>query len=55
MIYFNTGLAKDMISAPGFKNKVKYLIKPPGWIHTGEHKTAKIIRSNYISAQNSLV
>ena len=56
-VYFGdiTGLAKDMISAPGFKNKVKYLIMPPGWIHTGEHKTAKIIRSNYISAQNSLV
>ena len=46
-------LAKDIMIAPGFINKVKYLIMPPGWSHTGEHKTAKIIRNNYLSAQST--
>ena len=38
-------LAKDVAKAPGIKNKVLYLIMPPGWSHTGDHKTARIIRN----------
>ena len=34
-------LAKDVWHAPGIKNKFLYLIMPPGWSHTGEHKTAR--------------
>ncbi len=37
-------LAKDVAKAPGIKNKFLYLVKPPGWSHTGEHKTARMIR-----------
>ena len=47
-------LWKDIRHAPGFKNKLLYLIKPPGWSHTGEHKTAKIARQQYIEAHNTL-
>jgi sterol desaturase/sphingolipid hydroxylase (fatty acid hydroxylase superfamily) len=37
-------LAKDVVKAPGIKNKFLYLVKPPGWSHTGDHKTARVIR-----------
>ncbi len=30
-------LGKDIWGAPGIVNKIKYLIMPPGWSHTGEH------------------
>ncbi len=30
-------LFKDVWKAPGFMNKLKYLFKPPGWSHTGNH------------------
>ncbi|WP_276371857.1 sterol desaturase family protein [Chryseolinea sp. H1M3-3] len=41
-------LVKDVIRAPGIKNKFLYLIMPPGWDHTGNHKLAKDIRQQYI-------
>lgn len=34
-------LAIDIKNAPGIKNKFLYIIMPPGWSHTGDHKTAK--------------
>jgi sterol desaturase/sphingolipid hydroxylase (fatty acid hydroxylase superfamily) len=40
-------LAKDVARAPGLKNKFLYLVMPPGWSHTGDHKTAKKIRREY--------
>jgi sterol desaturase/sphingolipid hydroxylase (fatty acid hydroxylase superfamily) len=42
-VYFGeiSFLARDVWAAPGIKNKILYLlIKPPGWSHTGTHKTA---------------
>ena len=30
-------LAKDMLKAPGWANKLKYPFMPPGWSHTGDH------------------
>src|SRR3546814_9372113 len=41
-------LARDVYKAPGLKNKFLYLIMPPGWNHTGHHKTAKIVRKEYL-------
>lgn len=41
-------LFRDIKNAPGIKNKFLYLIMPPGWSHTGEHKTAKVIRKEYL-------
>jgi len=40
-------LAKDVYRAPGLKNKLLYLIMPPGWSHTGDYKTASKIRRAY--------
>ena len=37
-------LFKDVAKAPGVMNKVKYLVMPPGWSHTGEHRTAKNLK-----------
>ncbi len=41
-------LWKDVRRAPGLKNKLLYLIMPPGWSHTGEHKTAKMAREKFL-------
>ena len=40
-------LAKDVHRAPGLKNKLLYIIMPPGWSHTGDHKTAKKVRAEH--------
>lgn len=37
-------LARDVWNAPGFKNKFLYIFMPPGWNHTGEHKTAATLK-----------
>lgn len=52
-VYFGeiTALAKDVWKAPGILNKLKYILMPPGWHHTGEHQTAKIVRNRYLQAQ----
>ncbi len=42
-------LFKDVAKAPGLKNKLLYIIMPPGWSHTGEHQTAKLVRGQYLS------
>lgn len=56
-VYFGEiiALVKDVVSAPGFLNKVKYIVMPPGWHHEGKHQTAKLVRSNYFKtiASNS--
>jgi len=41
-------LIKDVSKAPGIKNKFLYIIMPPGWSHTGNHKTATKIRTDFI-------
>lgn len=46
-------LVKDVFAAPGMKNKFLYLFMPPGWSHTGEHKTAKIARTEYLKTINA--
>jgi sterol desaturase/sphingolipid hydroxylase (fatty acid hydroxylase superfamily) len=47
-VYFSeiTALAKDVYHAPGIINKIKYLLKPPGWSHTGNHKTIAALREH---------
>ena len=49
-VYFGeiVALAKDVYRAPGLKNKLLYLIMPPGWHHSGVHQTAKVVRENYL-------
>ncbi|HEX5024703.1 MAG TPA: sterol desaturase family protein [Agriterribacter sp.] len=47
-------LWKDIRNAPGVKNKLLYLIMPPGWSHTGEHKTAKVVKNEWLHTSNTL-
>jgi sterol desaturase/sphingolipid hydroxylase (fatty acid hydroxylase superfamily) len=47
-------LAKDVARAPGIKNKFLYLFMPPGWSHTGDHKTARHIRRKYLKQAKSM-
>jgi len=46
-------LIRDVYHAPDFKNKILYIIMPPGWSHTGENKTAKKMRSEYLESEKS--
>jgi sterol desaturase/sphingolipid hydroxylase (fatty acid hydroxylase superfamily) len=43
-------LVKDVYRAPGIKNKFLYIFMPPGWSHTGDHKTAGKVRRQYLDA-----
>jgi len=49
-VYFGelAALCKDVWNAPGIKNKLLYIVMPPGWSHTGEHKTAKQVRDEFL-------
>ncbi|QJB37344.1 sterol desaturase family protein [Chitinophaga oryzae] len=40
-------LWKDIRRAPGIVNKLLYIVMPPGWSHTGDHKTAKVVKKAY--------
>jgi hypothetical protein len=43
-------LFKDIARAPGLKNKFLYIIMPPGWSHTGDHKTSTRVRQEYLKS-----
>lgn len=49
-VYFGElyGLWKDVRKAPGIKNKLLYIVMPPGWSHTGDHKTAKVVKQAFL-------
>lgn len=44
-------LARDVYCAPTLKDKLLYIVMPPGWHHSGEHKTAKVIREEYLRGE----
>jgi sterol desaturase/sphingolipid hydroxylase (fatty acid hydroxylase superfamily) len=41
-------LGKDVYHAPGIKNKVLYIFMPPGWSHTGDHKTSSALKKSML-------
>ncbi len=43
-------LGKDVAKAPGIKNKVLYIFMPPGWSHTGDHKTSTVVKKEFLEA-----
>jgi sterol desaturase/sphingolipid hydroxylase (fatty acid hydroxylase superfamily) len=45
-------LSKDIAHAPGLKNKMLYVFMPPGWSHTGEHKTARVVKRDAANINN---
>jgi len=44
-------LFRDMAAAPGIKNKLLYIFMPPGWSHEGMHKTARLLRRQYLDKE----
>lgn len=42
-------LAQDILQAPGLKNKLLYLVMPPGWRHDGNHETARVRRNQWLA------
>ena len=47
-------LGKDIAAAPGLKNKLLYIVMPPGWSHDGSTKTANELRKEKLSKNLSL-
>src|SRR6185436_8783017 len=45
-------LFKDVFDAPGIANKLLYIVMPPGWSHTGNHRTAAVIRKQQLEQSN---
>ena len=52
-VYFGefVALGKDVYRAPGLVNKLLYIIMPPGWSHTGHHKTSTAVRAEWLREQ----
>lgn len=42
-------LFKDMAKAGSLKNMLLYIVMPPGWSHTGDHKTAALARRDFLN------
>lgn len=53
-VYFGeiVALARDVARAPGLVNKFRYVFFPPGWSHTGQHKTARVARRLYLESRS---
>ncbi|MBX9881337.1 MAG: sterol desaturase family protein [Sphingomonas sp.] len=41
------GIARDMWAAPGLRNKLGYLLMPPGWSHDGSRETSEMIKQRW--------
>ncbi len=45
------GIGRDMWSAPGLRNKLSYLLRPPGWSHDGSRETSDSIKAAWAARQ----
>ena len=52
-VYFGefVALGRDLRAASGLKNKLLYLLMPPGWHPGGEHHTAAVVREQYLNTE----
>jgi sterol desaturase/sphingolipid hydroxylase (fatty acid hydroxylase superfamily) len=41
------GIARDVWSAPGLANKLRYALMPPGWSHDGSRETSETIKERW--------
>lgn len=46
-------LWRDVVAAPGWKNKLAYLVMPPGWSHDGRHQTAEASKRAWLAQQGT--
>jgi sterol desaturase/sphingolipid hydroxylase (fatty acid hydroxylase superfamily) len=45
------GIARDVWAAPGWRAKLNYMIKPPGWSHDGSRDTSEILKQRWAEQQ----
>jgi sterol desaturase/sphingolipid hydroxylase (fatty acid hydroxylase superfamily) len=45
------GIARDLWAAPGWRNKLGYLLREPGWSHDGSRETSEHIRARWRQTQ----
>jgi sterol desaturase/sphingolipid hydroxylase (fatty acid hydroxylase superfamily) len=45
------GIAKDVWAAPGWRAKLDYMIKPPGWSHDGSRDTSETLKQRWAEQQ----
>ncbi len=45
-----SAILADIKRAPGWRDKLSYLLKAPGWSHDGEDKRAKVLRARLAAA-----
>jgi hypothetical protein len=41
------GIGRDLWSAPGWRNKLAYLLREPGWSHDGSRATSDMLRAQW--------
>jgi sterol desaturase/sphingolipid hydroxylase (fatty acid hydroxylase superfamily) len=41
------GIARDVARAPGWRNKLNYALREPGWSHDGSRETSEILRERW--------
>lgn len=46
-------LGQDLKRAPGWRNKLRYLLMPPGWSHDGSSQTARELRRESGTKENA--
>ncbi len=45
------GIARDVWTAPGWRNKLNYMIREPGWSHDGSRETSDKIRAAWVARE----
>ncbi|HVL35452.1 MAG TPA: sterol desaturase family protein [Burkholderiales bacterium] len=43
------GIGRDLWHAPGWRNKLRYLVREPGWSHDGSRDTTDSIRARWLA------
>ncbi|WP_404335785.1 sterol desaturase family protein [Sphingomonas sp. MMS12-HWE2-04] len=46
------GIAKDVSAAPGWRARLGYMIRPPGWSHDGSRDTSETIKARWQARQS---
>ena len=49
------GIARDLWTAPGWRNKAAYLLREPGWSHDGSRETSDTIRAAWRASEGGAV
>jgi sterol desaturase/sphingolipid hydroxylase (fatty acid hydroxylase superfamily) len=45
------GIVRDLLNAPGWRNKLGYALREPGWSHDGSRETTEAIRARWRRSQ----